>query len=286
MKLWPFGKKEKISAAESRQPEITALDRMLAKDCSQEEFVLLFMRMLQERDPDYTIELIDDLTLRMVDSAGNESTTYLSNAWISYSRDRENRRDLLERHVRVAQILRDPDPPLIREQVIPIVKDSGYMSMFKPEDKPQCEHLCGDLWLVYAEDLPDKISSLNRERVREAGIAESEIRELARNNLRRIIPNVEHHGDGPWFLLSAGSDYTASLLLLDEIWNELAESVEGEIVATAPARDVVLYTGSQSREGLAAIREQAAHVVQTGNYVISTTLVTRVNQKWIVFKSN
>ena len=89
-----------------------------------------------------------------------------------------------------------------------------------------------------------------------AGVAEGELKGLAIANLRRILPEVQRHGDGPWYLLTAGGDYVRSLLPFNEIWDQLADTVKGQIVATVPTRDVLLFTGAESAEGVQAIRQR------------------------------
>jgi uncharacterized protein YtpQ (UPF0354 family) len=126
-----------------------------------------------------------------------------------------------------------------------------------------------------------KLSQLDEFEIEKAGLLP-----LALENLTRIMPSAEQNGDGPWYWLSAGGDYEASLLLFDAVWDQLAQSVDGEIVAAVPARDTLVFTGSNSAEGLKAIKDQAAHVVKTGNYVVSETLIIRRGGKWEVFNAN
>jgi uncharacterized protein YtpQ (UPF0354 family) len=84
-------------------------------------------------------------------------------------------------------------------------------------------------------------------------------------------------------MLTAGGDYVASILLLDSVWESLAELVDGDIVAVTPSRDVLLFTGSGSQEGLQAIRERADGIVSSGDHVISRTLLRRVKGQWVNF---
>ena len=232
------------------------------------------------------MEMTGESTVRILHPSGKESTAFMDNAWLTYSRDMESRREMLERYIRTVTKIDDSSDPLSRGSVVAIVKDSTYMSMFNQEHNVASEHLCGDLWIVYAEDLPDRTSSLLKDRLQDAGIEDDELRNLAKENLRRILPPTQRHGDGPWYMMTAGGDYTASLLLFDGLWEALADSVEGSVVAVAPSRDVLLYTGSQSKEGIAAIRQRAAEILATGNYLISETLITRAGGRWEVFKAN
>jgi uncharacterized protein YtpQ (UPF0354 family) len=286
MKLWPFGRRNERKPGAISEPEPSAMDRLLNRDCNRDEFFLLCVKLIEERLPSARFEMTGDSAVRAVAPSGKEATFFMDNVWISYEHDKENRRDLLERYMSTAADFDRPAAGLSREQVIAIVKDSNYISMFKPEHHVASEHLCGDLWIVYAEDLPDRTSSLKKDRLQNAGIADDELLNLAKDNLRRILPPAQRQGDGPWYMVTAGGDYTASLLLFDGLWDDLADSVEGDLVAVAPSRDVLLYTGSESKEGLAAIRQRATEILATGNYLISETLIVRVSGRWEVFKAN
>jgi uncharacterized protein YtpQ (UPF0354 family) len=287
---WPFGKKadKKTTTGEASEPaaELSALERLLSKDCNRDEFVLLCVKLIQERLPDAEVEMIGETAIRIKNAEGKESTTYFDNAWIAYSRKDEESRTLIERHIRVASSLLDPAGPLLSDQIVALIKDSEYVESLNKTGNSVLEHMCGDLWIVYAVDKPESMSSLARTDMAAAGIAEENLRNLALENLRRIMPSVEQHGDGPWYGLFAGGDYTASLLLFDSVWDQVADSIEGDIVAVVPARDTLLFTGSESPEGLKMIKEQANYVVTTGNYIVSDTLIVRKDGRWEVFNAN
>jgi uncharacterized protein YtpQ (UPF0354 family) len=288
---WPFGKKkgrtaEVVGVTVAKSSQHSTLDMLIDRNCSRDEFFLLYFKLLQEHMPSASLKMLGDSVIGIVDAAGKESTTYMDNVWLVYSRNEEDRREALERYLRLATSLVEVKAPPKRESIVAVIKDSEYMSMFRPENVAMHEHLCGDIWVVYAEDLPESIGSLSRERMEAAGVAEDELKELSRENLRRILPAAERHGDGPWFLLTAGGDYTASLLAFEGMWEDLAGSVEGDLVAVVPSRDVILYTGSNSSEGIAAIRERAHNIVTTGHHVVSETLIVRTDKRWEVFNAN
>lgn len=287
---WPFGKKadENPETGEASEPatEPSAMKRLLSKDCSRDEFVLLCVKLIQESLPGAAVEMIGETAVRIKNAEGKEYTTYFDNAWIAYSRKDEERRDLIERHIRVTSSSLDPAGPLLPGQIVALIKDSEYVETLHETGNSVLEHMCGDLWIVYAVDKPESMSSLARTEMIAAGIAQENLRNLALENLRRIMPSAEQHGDGPWYGLFAGGDYTASLLLFDNVWEQVADSIEGDIVAVVPARDTLLFTGSESPEGLKMIKEQATHVVATGNYVVSDTLIVRKDGRWEVFNAN
>src|SRR5262249_30105093 len=75
------------------------------------------------------------------------------------------------------------------------------------------------------------------------------LRERATDNLDAMLDSVRVHGQPPVLMLSFDG-IESSLLLADQLWRRLAESVPGELVVGVPARDVVIVTGSGSRQGL------------------------------------
>lgn len=282
---WPFGGKEQKESSPAQPPEPTTMDRLLGKDCSRDEFALLYLKLLQEKAPEFKFEMTGDMEIRLTNPAGNEATTFLHNLWVSYSQNPPDRQEDLDRFVSVVLKLTDVEPPVSNENVVAVIKDAEYLATLSGSD-PITEPFCGDLWIVYSQDLPDRIVTMKSSSLAELGCEKTALYELALENLTRILPQAECNGDGPWYWLAAGGDYTASLLLLDNIWDQLKDLVDGEIIAVVPARDTLLFTGSRSAEGLKTIKEQATQIVKNGNYVISDTLLMRKDGRWHVFNTN
>lgn len=285
MKWWPFGKTEKRTS--STPPEPSTKDRLLTRNCSRDEFFLLYSKLLQERNPDHRTEFAGESVLRIVDSRGKESTIYLDNLWLKYKESLEDRSELIEKYVRLTQVLGQEDPPLDKQNVVAMIKDSQYLHVGGQETQLLTEHLCGDLWIVYAEDRPETIKTIKPEALLTAGIDKSELRALAVENLKRILPSSEIHGGGPWYLLRAGNDYVASVILLDSMWDEICATgmVAGDVVAAIPTRDVLMFTGSDSNDGIAAIRKRAGEISKSGPHAISDTLIVRRSGTWSVFNA-
>jgi hypothetical protein len=51
-----------------------------------------------------------------------------------------------------------------------------------------------------------------------------------------------------------------------------------------PARDVLMFTGSDSPDGLKAMRESVDKIYKEGSHVISKTLLVRRNGRWEKFE--
>lgn len=254
---------------------------------TRDHFFSLCIEEIKTRFAPQKIESDGAGKLQIVSAQGKELTLYLHNLWIQCRKRAGTRGEVFERHFAAIAALMDPDadPPVTKQNVVAIIKDEEYVAGFHNQKDPTVrEHLVADLWIVYALDSPKLTTSLGESQMKALKIAPEELRSLALTNLRNILPETEQHGDGPWYMLTAGGDYTASLLLFDDLWSELQESVEGDIVVAVPARDVVLFTGSRSQQGMEMVRHKAREIVEGGDHVISQTLLRRIAGKWSVFE--
>ena len=168
-------------------------------------------------------------------------------------------------------------------QIVPLIRDGRWLEVANSQGILLTDYLVGDLWIVYAVDLPEATTTLSDEERKRLGVAREELRKLTIGNLRHLLTGIKRFGDGPSFLLTADGTYEASLLLLDALWEELAGSVEGDLMVGVPTRDVLLFTGSGSREGLQEGREGTNAVFASGHHAVSTTLLRRVEGMWKVY---
>ena len=80
----------------------------------------------------------------------------------------------------------------------------------------------------------------------------------------------------------ADGNFELRRLLAENLWDDQAKAVQGEIVAAVPSRDVLMFTGSASAEGLRELRA-AANLYANGSRAVSTTLIVRRNGRWEKF---
>ena len=273
-----FRSKEKKDLPSS---EPSTLDRLMTARRNKDEFVLIYVKLLEERQLGLKCLLTDPTTIEITHEDGKTSTTFLDNLFIQVQGD-EDPTDLIERHIRTILAMLRPEPPIERKQLIPIVKDKIYVDSYCRNTV--YEHYAADLYCVYAIDREDSTKTIGPEELSALQVEREDLRTVALENLETLLPPAECYGDGPWFWLTAGNDYVASLILFDSLWDEqLAAMVEGDLVAVVPSRDVVLFTGSRSSEGIVAIRHQAKEIVTTGDHVISDTLLRRSEGGWSAF---
>ena len=123
MKWWPF-QEEKPEPSQSNS-EPSTLDRLVTRTCTKDEFILLYSKLLQERLPHCRVELSDDASVRVVWPDNEESGTFLENLWLKYRTGDEDRRELIEKYLRLAQDLgKTQDAPVVPENIVAVIKDS------------------------------------------------------------------------------------------------------------------------------------------------------------------
>lgn len=115
------------------------------------------------------------------------------------------------------------------------------------------------------------------------GLSRRELRSRATENINGMLETVRVHRDPPALVLYFDG-IESSLLLADSLWLELAARVPGELVVGVPARDVVVVTGSQSRQGLEKAKSAVERVFFAGDqHLLSRQLLVRRDGYWQAF---
>jgi uncharacterized protein YtpQ (UPF0354 family) len=110
-----------------------------------------------------------------------------------------------------------------------------------------------------------------------------ELRRRAAAVLDTALDRVRIHGQPPALMMSF-EGIESSLILADELWDSLAGFVPGAIVIGAPARDVVIVTGSRSPSGLAKVRRAVDRMFLAGGpHLLRPGLMIRRNRGWEPF---
>jgi len=172
--------------------------------------------------------------------------------------------------------------------IVPILKvlandiDAGQATQLDNTPLPIHRPLVEDLLVMYAFDLPERFEFLNQREASELNLSPLELHDLAIDNLLCRLENIEiqQMNDLPVFCLQIGGNLDASLLLLQDIRDTVAENVPGEIVAAVPSRDVFLVTGRDSMEGIAAVQAVVKDVWTNANHLLSKQLWVWKEEQW------
>lgn len=155
-------------------------------------------------------------------------------------------------------------------------------------DEPQvsASHLTdaflGDLTVGYTAGPPFGQHLLTWQDLERSGRSRRELRRMAAANLYAALDRVGIHGQPPALMLSFDG-LESSVLLAHQFWDDVQRSVPGELVVGVPARDVVIFTGTQSRSGLQKVQRAVDRVFFAGGaHLLTRDLLVRRRQRWEV----
>lgn len=228
-----------------------------------------------------------ELSIKLAD--GTELKAFLDNAWSEAKINPASRPEIVRRYLK-ALVASAPYTNALAGQpdtnrIVAVIRDDLFLQQFAKlgADKMNqivSEKLVADLNVLYAIDSQDSIAYLTETNRVALRLELPALRSLALANLKRLVPKVSRQGQGPVFMMVADGNYESSLLLAEKFWDDQTTEVPGEIVAAVPSRDVLMFTGSASTEGLRELRVAAANLHAKGSRAVSTTLIIRRNDRW------
>ena len=165
------------------------------------------------------------------------------------------------------------DDPTIETSRTITVPDSQFPAYLKYENGLTCYYLLdkGDSF----EYVQNQHLLENAETVESLHLhAVANLAALASANLV-----VREYGD--IFVATMGGNFEASLLLVDELWDETySHVVDNGFVAAIPARDILAFCDSKSSEGIAQLVETIERVWPGGDHLLTKQLYRRVDRSW------
>jgi uncharacterized protein YtpQ (UPF0354 family) len=258
------------------------------------DFTRAYARSLQRAAPKLAIKVTADLELHTIDAEKQENTIFLHNAYQAYQQSPDEGHAVIQRYI--SAVLEPVNPAasdLQLDRIVPVIKDRAWLDETGAATKsanadpakfsPVWEDYNGELVIVYAEDTPKQIRYFTAKDLAPTGAKTSDLRAIAIKNLSARLMNVEVRGSPKLYLLTAGGDYEASLLLATEMWTGGQIKVDGEIVVAVPARDLLLITGSKNPEDVATLRTRAAEMAKNSPYRLTAKLFVFRDGKFVKF---
>ena len=260
---------------------------------SPSQFTIDCVDAIKKAEPGLKIQLVRDLELKITSSEGREAQVFLDNAYGTFKMNPQAKSEVIQKVVitSTASIAKEPDK-IDTTMIVPVIKDRPWLAetrqaLLDRGAKETPEHVYDDfsqeLVILYALDSLHNIRYLTPHDLQEAKIDRKELRALAVKNLKRLLPKIEREGGNGIYMMTAGGDYEASLLLFDSIWNSGQIAVDGEIVVAIPTRDLLLVTGSHSTIGLGKMRQMVDEASKEGPYRLTKKLFVYRNGKFEEF---
>jgi len=260
------------------------------------QFTYEFADVLRESSPGIEVEVVGDMELKVRAADGTEGTSFLNNAYDTYKQDPKSKQDIIKRFVAagvetVSSLGKSEE--LDRKLIVAVIKDRPWLeetrkAMINRGAKAMFENvydeLNSDLIILYGEDSPKNIRYLGSKDLERAHIDRKELRSLACENLKRLLPNIERRGANGLFMLAAGGTYEASLLLIDSIWSDMQKEVRGDVIVAIPSRDLLIVTGSEDRQGIEKMKQIIQQSFAQGSYRLTTKLFAYRGGRFEEFK--
>lgn len=251
-------------------------------------FTKEYYKTLEQSVPQIELIHLQELEIK-IKFQDSEHSHFLYNAYKEYTEDRKVKSDIIKRYIRSSIETYTPKPAFAIDQVVPVIRAQLYMNEIlritnQNEVNILFEKYNSELFIFYARDLKDSISYITQEDAKEFNLQVSNIRELSIDNLLDKV-SIERYGENGYYMITAGGDYEASLILANSIWNKDNFKVDGDIVIGIPSRDVVLITGSNDELGIDTLRSKTNEIFSTSNHIISTSLFVLKEDRFVVWEN-
>jgi uncharacterized protein YtpQ (UPF0354 family) len=103
------------------------------------------------------------------------------------------------------------------------------------------------LIIVYAEDADNHFKYLTQDDLNSLSLHSISLRELAIKNLDQLLTSIKRKEDNGLYMIVAGGNYEASIILLTNFLTKENFPVDGDIVIAILNRDMLLITGSNNK---------------------------------------
>jgi len=254
-------------------------------------------RRIHEVAPQFQVTIVDRNTLRIKVPEDVEATMSLDNLRTLCEQEPEECETALDNHVLTAVRVGDASTPT-REQVRAVLKGGESMEGIEralgagppekaAENRVVTRRFIADLWIVYVIDQPESMQMLSHGRMKELGLQEQEVHDLALANMSASLEpmaSLAVPGAEGVFAVHVGDAYDASRLLLPDLWQPLREKTAGDLLACAPTRDVVLYTSSRPADHLQDMLRIARRIHEEGPYSLSTAVFKWTPSGFVLFR--
>jgi hypothetical protein len=180
---------------------------------SPKAFTELYVAALREQAPDVGARITGALKLSVEWRDSGQHQIFLDNAYTQYETEPADLEKILSTYITASlESIQSADDGFDPARLVPVIKDGGYLDEIRSslnsgdgggEDLSLVhERYNDDLIILYAEDTPSNIRYFTEDAVEDLGLAESELRARAIENLRGLLPAIEMHGEDGTYMLT------------------------------------------------------------------------------------
>jgi uncharacterized protein YtpQ (UPF0354 family) len=165
--------------------------------------------------------------------------------------------------------------------------DENVDLILNHEDSPVIYPINENLLVTFLVDQSTHYEYVLNRHLEQANVSIQTLVDIGLNNLRKMVVErgVEVRDYQGIHSLFFDGNFEASLLLVDELWDEwLSHLVETGYVVTIPSRDVIAFCERTSREGISQLQAVSDRVQQSHpDHPLSSNLYIRQEGKWVSY---
>jgi uncharacterized protein YtpQ (UPF0354 family) len=228
------------------------------------------------------VDVVENLHLIVSKQDGGQLDVDLTSAFLDY----QNKPTSISRYLAsdIAILTGRIKSDVILESLIPVVRNCRLFEQFSADQRSRLFHerINDELCLFYVID--DSLSMTYLTELKALPYDSLlDLHMIGISNLWRILPEITRYNVESVFNVTAGGDYDASLLLLDDIWNHESLPVDGDYVVALPGRDILLVTGSNDSLGLRTLRYKTDSLLPLVGHPLSSKLFIKHGRNWEIF---
>lgn len=164
-----------------------------------------------------------------------------------------------------------------------VTDEPGPAAELSYDDSPVLRNLGNGLLLAYIVDTGQSFEYVQNRHLSRAKATEDGLHATAMNNLLTFMgerTRMQPHSN--IFAIFLDGNFEASLLLVDQLWDEsLVGYAPNGFVVAASARDVLAFTDATSAAGIVELRGLVRRLFPGGDHLVSLELCKRQTGRWM-----
>ena len=162
-----------------------------------------------------------------------------------------------------------------------VIEDDVNKISLSHSDSPVLLQINNELLIAYVVDEGESFTYVQHHHLAEEGITPEQLHKYGLANLRDLAEErlrVEPYG--PIYAVFVDGNFEASMILVDELWDQDFAHLCGEFVAALPARDVLAFCDLASSAGIAELNNVISRLQGSDDHPLSSSLYRRKDTNW------
>jgi len=264
-----------------------------AETLSPRAFTEEIAKAIQTAVPSAKVWIERELEVEITYSNGQNVLAELTTSYNVYRGEPERLKSIIDLHIERLKTdeYAKGQIRLDHSKIVPVVKNRKWLEDAERRIKAAgvkqtqlVDDFVDDLVVAYAEDTDKIFRYIARHEYK--GRWEN-LRSLALDNLKRVAPKIQIQSVTKDVMgVSAGDDYTSSLLVVNGLWSSPERfRAKGDVVVAIPSRELILATGTENGK-VSEFRRYVANVYARGQFPLSQTLLVYRNGRFAKFTGN